>query len=398
MRAGRSRRQSPGTTAGRCRRPPEIDRRVGAERLFALTGVGPEFSFTLAKLLWTRKHWPESLARARRVLMMADWIAFRLSGVGATDPTLASRTQYYDAAANAWSAELLALAELDPEFPAPVRVGGTALGPVRHEVLAETGIEGTPTVGVGGQDHIIGALVSGLYGRGTLVDSIGTAEPLILGTTLPLRDYDAIRRGYFQGSIEPGRTYWVGGSVFITGGAIEWARGLTGGADQATLIAEAEQVPPGCKGVVFLPHVGNGVSPPNPDPNARGTFLGLTTSTSRGALYRAVLEGLAMQARTDIRRHDRLCRRDAAGRPAEAHRRRVAQPAVRRHQGERLWTAGDSGRRTGVHRAWRGAPRRGGRGLYPDIETAVAGLERRDHVVEPAPATTNAMTPPPRDI
>ncbi len=51
-----------------------------------------------------------SFARARRVLMMADWIAFRLSGVAATDPTLASRTQYYDAAANAWSAELLALA------------------------------------------------------------------------------------------------------------------------------------------------------------------------------------------------------------------------------------------------------------------------------------------------
>ena len=176
-------------------------------------------------------------------------------------------------------------------------VGGTALGPVKPEVLAATGLAGTPIVGVGGHDHIVGAMACGLYRPGTLIDSMGTAEALILGSTRPVTDFATIRRGYLQAPIEPGRMYWVGGSVFTSGGAMEWARALTGGADQATLIAEAKAVPPGSEGVVFIPHVGNGVSPPNPDLNARGAFLGLTVGTTRGALYRSVLEGLAMQSR-----------------------------------------------------------------------------------------------------
>ncbi len=37
-------------------------------------------------------------------------------------------------------------------------------------------------------------------------------------------------------------------------------------------------------------------------------------------------------------------------------------------------------------------------GLYPDIERAVAGLERRDHVVEPDPATTERYDALRRDV
>ena len=118
----------------------EIANRVGVDRLFQLNGVGPEFSFTLAKLMWMRRHWPDVFGPARRVLLMADWIAFRLSGVAASGPTLAARTQYYDTGRNEWSAELLALAGCDTDFPAPIRTGGTALGPVRPEILAATGL------------------------------------------------------------------------------------------------------------------------------------------------------------------------------------------------------------------------------------------------------------------
>ena len=366
----------------------EIARQVGADRLFQLTGVGPEFSFTLAKLMWMRRHWPHVFARARRVLMMADWIAFRLSGAAATDPTLAARTQSYDIGRNEWSGELLALAGLDPEFPAPVRVGGTAIGAVRADVLARTGLSGTPVVGVGGHDHIVAAMACGLYRPGTLVDSMGTAEPLMLGTSNRLTDIDAIRRGYLQGPIEPGRMYWVGGSVFTSGGAVEWVRALTGGADQAILIAEAMEVPPGSDGVVFVPHVGNGVSPPNPDPNARGAFLGLTTGTSRGALYRSVLEGLAMQARLIL---DGMTRFKGVTLPNGPPRltgggsRNRLFVEIKANAYGRPVTVVDEAESTAL-----GAALLGGvaAGLYADIDSAVANLERRDFVVDPDPATT----------
>src|SRR5690606_38006845 len=117
-------------------------------------------------------------------------------------------------------AEMLALAGRDTDFPMPVRVGGTALGPMRAEVLAATGLVGTPVVGVGGHDHIVGAMACGFHSPGMLVDSIGTAEALLLATRHSVTDFDVIRRGYLQAPVDPGRLYWVGGSVFSSGAAV----------------------------------------------------------------------------------------------------------------------------------------------------------------------------------
>ena len=47
---------------------------------------------------------------------------------------------------------------------------------------------------------------------------------------------------------------------------------------------------------MFLPHLANG-PPPDPDNYARGAFLGLTQVTTAPQMYRAVLEGLALQSR-----------------------------------------------------------------------------------------------------
>ena len=62
--------------------------------------------------------------------------------------------------------------------------------------------------------------------------------------------------------------------------------------DYDTLISEAEYVPPGSLGAFFLPHL-HLANPPYDDPAARGAFVGLSTNVGRGALFRAVLEGLA---------------------------------------------------------------------------------------------------------
>ncbi len=360
-----------------------VEEAVGSRRAFAITGVGVEFNFTLVKLMWMRRNWSEAYARGRRVLLMADWIGYCLSGVGATDPTLAARTQYYDIAANAWSAEMLALAGRDTDFPMPVRVGGTALGPVRAEVLAATGLAGAPVVGVGGHDHIVGAMACGFHSPGMLIDSLGTAEALLLATPQGVTDFEVIRRGYLQAPVDPGRLYWVGGSVFSSGAAVEWVRALLGGVDQATLIAEAQEVPPGSDGVVFVPHIGNGVSPPDPDLNARGHFLGLTTGTGRAALYRSVLEGLAFQARLIV---DGMTGLPGVA-PIEGPPRLIGggsrNPlfvAVKAAAFGRPVIVVDEAESTAL-----GAALLGGiaAGLYPDMESAVSGLLRRDRVVEP---------------
>ena len=69
--------------------------------------------------------------------------------------------------------------------------------------------------------------------------------------------------------------------------------------DHATLTAEAEQVPAGSLGVSFCPFL-RLANPPYNDPKARGAFLGLSTDVQRGTLFRAVLEGIALDTRNGL--------------------------------------------------------------------------------------------------
>jgi xylulokinase len=86
------------------------------------------------------------------------------------------------------------------------------------------------------------------------------------------------------------------GVMLSAAGSLRWLRDVTGGADFDVLLAEAERWPPGVEGLTFLPYL-TGERTPHADPGARGAFSGLTVRHDRGALVRAVLEGVAFALR-----------------------------------------------------------------------------------------------------
>ncbi len=355
---------------------------VGVERMFEITGLQLDHIFTLSKLIWMRTHWPDAMRQVRKILMIADWIAYRLSGAMATDYTLASRTLYFDLRRCRWSDELLALAGLDSSMLAPPTASGTALAPVLPDVLAATGIAGKPVVGVGAHDHICGAMAAGMAVQGTMIDSIGTAEALVLAMKQPSFDPKLPRANLFQGAIDSRRSlYYVGAAVAYSGGAIEWLRDLVGHPPHEALIAEGAAVQPGSEGIVFLPRM-FGQTSTDPEHPVRGAFIGLTDTTTRGALYRAVLEGLAMRAAFVA---DAMA--DISGIPEPGRIRLISggsrNPllvAIKASAFGRPVTVVDVSEATAL-----GAALLGGvaAGLWPNLEAALAALNRREHVVEP---------------
>jgi xylulokinase len=88
------------------------------------------------------------------------------------------------------------------------------------------------------------------------------------------------------------------GVMLSAAGSLRWLRDVVGGGD-ATLVAEAEAWPPGAEGLTFLPYL-TGERTPHADPDARGAFVGLTVRHDRGALARAVLEGVAYGLRDSL--------------------------------------------------------------------------------------------------
>ena len=107
-----------------------IRERIGYETLFRVSGITPDPMFSLCKILWIRNHFPEAFRRARYWLLFADYIAFRLCGVAATDPSLACRTLAYDLKRGDWSSEILDAAGVPPSRLPPVCKSGSPLGHV----------------------------------------------------------------------------------------------------------------------------------------------------------------------------------------------------------------------------------------------------------------------------
>lgn len=90
------------------------------------------------------------------------------------------------------------------------------------------------------------------------------------------------------------------GVMLNAAGALRWFRdSLAPGASFDELTAEAAPWSPGADGVTFLPYL-QGERTPHADPDARGAFAGLALRHDRGALVRAVLEGVAYGLRDSL--------------------------------------------------------------------------------------------------
>jgi xylulokinase len=82
-------------------------------------------------------------------------------------------------------------------------------------------------------------------------------------------------------------------SVILTAAsALSWASAALGASDETELLREVDADTAGSQGVVFLPYLA-GERTPHADPYAQGVFFGMTHSTRRATLARAVLEGVA---------------------------------------------------------------------------------------------------------
>jgi len=269
----------------------EIEERVGLERLIALTGNRALTGFTAPKLLWLRRHEPDTYAQIRRILLPKDYVRLRLTGEHAIDAADASGTLLFDVANRRWSTEVCGALEIPLEWL-----------PDAHE--------STAIAGAG--DQSAAALGVGIASPGPVSVVLGTSG--VIFTALPSYSPDAQARVHTFCHAVPA-TWHAMGVMLSAAGSAAWLRHALG-ASYGELDAEAERWQPGAEGVLFAPYLA-GERTPYPDPDARGAFIGLSLRHDRGALWRAMLEGVAFGLRDSL----------------ELLRERGARPAVGRVSG-----------------------------------------------------------------
>lgn len=275
----------------------EVTEKIGFDRIFNVSGNAFEPTYTTPKILWFRKYMPEIFRKTYKILQSNSFIAYKLTGVMTQDVSQGyglhlfnmKTGQYDESLANALDIPL----DIFPEIHACHEV----IGGVTKKAAEVTGLrEGTPVV-AGGLDAACGTLGAGVVKAGQTQEQGGQAG----GMSLCIERATAHPKLILSFHVVPDQWLLQGGTV--GGGSLKWFREqlgafeseqgkLTGKSAFQIMDEEAEGIPQGSEGLIFLPYMA-GERSPLWDDNAKGVFFGLGYSKTRAHMIRAVMEGCA---------------------------------------------------------------------------------------------------------
>ena len=274
----------------------------GGERVHAISGKPLDVLPCLYRIIWMAEQEPEIFARTARFAEVHGYLTYRLTGQWRTSMASADPTGLLDMTSNTWSTEILGAAGITAEKLPSLARPGTRMGEVTHVAAAFTGLSaGTPVI-AGGGDGQCASTGAGVTSPGSAYINLGTA--VVSGSYGLNYAHDRAFRTE-KAVCDDGYIYeqCVRTGTFLVDWMAREMFGIDAAAQRTTfkaLEAEAATCPIGAGGVVVLPYW-LGCMTPYWDPYARGVIAGLSGSTRRGAIYRALLEGIALEvaAQTD---------------------------------------------------------------------------------------------------
>ena len=253
--------------------------------------------YTASKVRWTARAEPELWSRARTAFLPHDYVNFRLTGERVAEAGDASGTGYFDPAERRY--DLGAAEAIDPRLPSmlPELVeAGSPAGALSADGAALLGLtEGVP-VAAGSGDNMCSAVGSGATREGVAVLSLGTSATVFGLSRRPVVDPEGLIAPFCDAT---GGWLPLLCVMNATGVTEEVRRAFA--LDHDALTARAAKVEPGSHEVLWLPFLAGERVPDLP--HATGTLLGLRAgSLDAGVLYRAAIEGVAMNLASGVDR------------------------------------------------------------------------------------------------
>ena len=270
-----------------------LNETVGRAELSRRTANIAFAGFTAPKLLWLRRHEPESFARISRIMLPKDYINYILTGVHCTDFSDASGTLLLDVEHRRWSPEMLSLCGVSEAQLPRLYESYDCVGTLLPELADALGLPRTVRVCAGAGDNAAAAIGTGTVGGGACNISLGTSGTVFIsGERFGVDPNNALH----SFAHADGRWHLMG-CMLSAASCNRWLmEDVFGSADYAAEQALIGSSRLGENGVYFLPYLMGERSPIN-DTDARGVFIGMTMDTKRADLTQAVLEGVAFAIR-----------------------------------------------------------------------------------------------------
>ena len=277
-----------GRTAKECE---YLNGTVGRDVVSGETGNIAFAGFTAPKILWMKENEPDNFAKIAKIMLPKDYLAYRLSGVHATDVSDASGMLLLDVKNRKWSEKMCELCSVKSEWLPKLFESYEVIGTLCDAAVKETGLSADVKVIAGAGDNAAAAVGTGTVGNGDCNISLGTSGTIFISSDT----YSVDPQNALHSFDHANGKYHLMGCMLSAASCNQWWMGdIIKDKDFAAAQAEIKEL--GKNHVYFLPYLMGERSPHN-DPDARGAFVGMTMDTKRADLLQAVYEGVSFAIR-----------------------------------------------------------------------------------------------------
>ncbi|WP_223069976.1 gluconokinase [Paenibacillus caui] len=271
---------------------------LGGHQIFLRTGTPIHPMSPLTKLLWMRHEEPEMFAQTNKFISIKEYIFHKLFGEYVIDYSMASCTGLLDLNKLDWDEEALNVAGITRDRLSRLVPTTYEMKGMNPEYAGQMGLDPDTPFIIGATDGVLSNLGVNAIDPGVVAVTIGTSGAIRTVVDRPVID----PKGRIFCYALTGNQWVIGGPVNNGGVILRWARDEFAAAEVETakrlgispydvLTKIAERVRPGSDGLLFHPYL-SGERAPLWNPNARGSFFGLTLHHKQEHMIRAVLEGV----------------------------------------------------------------------------------------------------------
>jgi sugar (pentulose or hexulose) kinase len=276
----------------------ELKQAIDAAEFYHTTGLTEmETTWSAFKILWVKKNEPEIFSGIKKLLLVEDFIIYRLTGRYITTTSMNCSTALVDIQKRVYWNRMVDYIGIGHALP-PIIDEGVVVERIKPEVAEKLGVGPDVVVVKGAMDQITSAVGAGNIRSGIVTETTGSALAVVV--TVDELLFDRQVKLPYQPHIIPNK-FTLLPYAQTSGIVYKWfkdniladpeRRGDNGGPRFEELNRLAASVPAGSEGIVFLPFLAGAHFPEN-DTYAKGVFYGITLKHDRAHFCRAIMESI----------------------------------------------------------------------------------------------------------